>query len=49
MKDELQNEGILHCGVCFKENDQTSRKLIDWVQCDVCEVWSHRACIEYIF
>ena len=44
--DTLENVEILHCGVCFKQDDMDTSDTIEWIQCSACNIWVHKSCID---
>jgi hypothetical protein len=33
------------CAVCFRENDKKISGDVDWVQCQICDMWYHQSCV----
>ena len=42
----LENVEILHCGVCFKQDDMESSDIVEWIQCSTCDIWVHKSCVD---
>ena len=43
-RSNLLNQTTTCCGICFKENDNSSDDFVNWVQCSSCEIWLHVIC-----
>ena len=43
-RSNLLNQTTTCCGICFKENDNSSNDFVNWVQCSSCEIWLHVIC-----
>ncbi|XP_065071813.1 uncharacterized protein LOC135696369 [Rhopilema esculentum] len=44
VKENLKQQEVRLCGICFRENDTTNEGMVEWVECASCEVWIHCAC-----
>ena len=33
------------CGICLKEDDNSSTDLVNWLQCSSCDLWVHEKCV----
>ena len=42
----LENVEILHCGVCFKQDDMEPSDIVEWIQCSICDIWAHKSCVD---
>ena len=42
----LESVEILHCGVCFKQDDMESSDIVEWIQCSTCDIWVHNSCVD---
>ena len=39
----LETVEVLHCGVCFKQDDLESSDMVEWIQCST---WVHKCCVD---
>lgn len=44
IKEKLQSEEPIFCGVCLNENDKGNSGVVEWIQCSVCTLWLHQRC-----
>ena len=44
MKLCMSTTPIKVCGICWKEDDTSTRVEINWIACDNCGLWIHVAC-----
>ena len=42
----LESVEILHCGVCFKQDDMDTSDMVEWIQCSACNIWVHKSCVD---
>ena len=41
----LETVEVLHCGLCFKQDDLESSDMVEWIQCSTCNIWVHKCCV----
>ena len=42
---DLDEVDIQVCGFCLKRDDRRSCEVVEWIQCDSCQVWFHSSCV----
>ena len=45
----LMKQAITHCGICYKENDESTEEYVNWIQCLSCDIWVHEKCARGTF
>ena len=43
-RDELKKVDIKVCGLCLLETDNQHGHVVNWIQCDSCDIWFHQSC-----
>lgn len=46
-KNTMANTDIQVCGVCWEQEDNSEESTIQWMECDTCKIWIHKACAKY--
>ena len=44
IKLNLLKQHTTCCGICLQQDDNSSKNLINWVQCSSCDIWFHVKC-----
>lgn len=44
---QLEEQEIVLCSICYKEDDNRTSEAVIWIQCFVCESWFHEVCVRH--
>ena len=43
--ENMDEVDITVCGICLKEEDRSGNRLVQWIECDNCNIWFHKSCV----